>query len=207
MRKVFWTAAVAALLAGVYWSVAHATVHPRSPVGQALAWFGLGQAPATPVAAGVYHIGHPPCCFDGETATTIQVEAHKPAGLIVLEPTFRPMPDPDGADIELPVVVRTPAVREVVVPGEEFRLMPEPEPTRPEPILEEPTEVPAEPKNTLSVGIKVGVSCPVEICCAVKIGDACHEMTLTGLYALLTGKAAPAVPERLTEPPVEVGKR
>jgi len=206
MRKVFWTAATAALLAGVYWSVAHATVHPRSPVGQALAWFGLGQTPATPVAVAPVCV-RTPGCTDDTTPTTIQVEAHKPAGLIVLEPTFRPMPDPDGADIELPVIVRTPAVREVVVPGEEFRIMPEPEPLRPEPILEDPIEVPAEPRNTLSIGIGVGASSPIEISFAVKMGDCCQEMTLTGLYALLTGKAAPPVAERLTEPPVEGGKR
>jgi hypothetical protein len=119
MRKLLWTLAIVALLGGMYWSIAHAHVHPDSPVGRCLAWFGVAPK-STPV----------PCinrcevrCTSELTEGPLCIAAEQPAGLIRIEPDFPRMTDPDGND---PVVVigSTEPVREVVLPGEEVRLMP-----------------------------------------------------------------------------------
>ncbi len=192
MRKLFWLGVAMTLMVGAYWSVAHATVHPRSPVGRALAWLGLEKKLPTP--APVASVEYSRCpgvagCGEESSPPLLCVEAHEPAGLIVIEPDFRPMTDPDGNAVNVPVVVRSEPVREVVVSAEEFRLMPEVEALELTPI-EQIREMPREkaPKGAITLGVSLGMKCsgcPLDAFVSLKVGERCEKMTLSGLVAAL----------------------
>jgi hypothetical protein len=169
MRKMIWGMAIAALLAGVYWSIGHGQVHPDSPVGKCLSWLhpkaATSQA-AEPVA---------PCCRTEEPP--LYVQAGKPVAVISFQPEFQPMGDAEGNEIAVAITSRTEPVPEVAVPSEEVRLMPG--------VEDDPAPV-EKPRGELKVGFKLG--CPCQLVCELKCESCCKMLTFSGMYAYLCEK-------------------
>lgn len=207
MRKVIGCMALAALLAGIYWTIGHGQVHPDSPVGKCLSWVHGKPAPTSERAEPA------PCCRTDEPPVYIQVG--KPVAVIHVQPDFVPMPDADGNEVPVAGISRSEPVRVVAVPSEEVRLMPDAED---EPV---PTPAPEQPRKQISIGVKF--TCPLQVVCELKCEKCCKMLTFTGMYAYLCEKTCgketcpltacmkrlmPCCPERkpetIAEPPVAV---
>jgi hypothetical protein len=202
MRKLLWCCAIVVLLGGIYLTVGHCQIHPDSPVGRCLAWFG-GKPKVTSNECLTELIESD--CDLRKLPRPIIVEAMKPAGFISVEPDFPLMGDPDGNNPVVPVSpgAGSEPVREVVVPSEEVRLMPG--------VEDEPAATPErKPQGEITLGVEL--NCPFKLICEIKC-DGCKMCPLACLHKMLVGKATGSCPfaclwhkkpEVIAEMPVEV---